>query len=115
MCVVSNIGDYYRTHKPEWPDFGKGVPMPTYPLPPQWPKPQDLDAMRKFRELVKKAEEADEAAGEKDCEKPEVKDYIKQVLERLDAIEKRLTELEAAKPKRKRTASPYEPQRLPGK
>lgn len=94
MCVVSNIGDYYRRSYPEWPKvdpWDRAWPTPGLP----YQDPKDLaEAMRKFRDLVKAGEEADKAAGDKDCEKGEVKDYIKQVLARLDAIEKRLAKIE---------------------
>lgn len=95
MCVVSNIGDYYRQHHPEWPKVDPWEPYG--PIPKQTPEqdPKDVaEAMRKFRDLIKAGEEADKAAGDGDCEKGEVKDYIKQVLERLDKIEKRIQNLE---------------------
>lgn len=88
MCVVSNIGGYYGDHYP-W--------MPTTPVPvnpwPALPKTQqdDIELMRKFRELIDAAKKADEAAKEKDCEQPLQKEFIKQVLDRLDAIEKQLS------------------------
>jgi hypothetical protein len=97
MCVVSNIGDYYRRTRPEWPKadpWDRAWPVPS--IPKQTPE-ELAEAMRKFRDLVKAGEEADKAAGDKDCEKGEVKDYIKQVLERLEAIEQRLTYLEQVK------------------
>jgi hypothetical protein len=96
MCVVSNIGDYYGQRYREWPridPFRMPDQLPTPSIPPQDPK--DLaEQMRKFMELVKKGEEADKAMGEKDCEKGEVKKFIKQVGERLAAIEKRLRQIE---------------------
>lgn len=98
MCAVSNIGDYYGQRFPEWP---KPNPWETQQTP-SWPIAQDqieegkriLDQLKQFERLVKEAEKADAAMGEADCERGEVKQFIKQVLDRLDGLEKRIRQLE---------------------
>lgn len=99
MCVVSNIGGYYEKRYPQWPS----------PIP--WPPREKTDKeeieerarkMREFLDLVKRAEKTDKVMGEPDCERAEVKKFIKDVSDRLAAIEKRLAEFERKKKPKKR-------------
>lgn len=87
MCVVSNIGDYYRPNR--WPPFDDLTPKwPALPSPPR-PDPNDWTAeqIRKFLDLIKQAREFDKAIGDVDCEDPNKTAWMKDIEERLKKLE----------------------------
>lgn len=69
MCAYSMIVDAHRHHPVEWWDQSK------------W---------NYYQDFLKKAKEYDDKTGQKDCEEAEKQDFHKKILERLDAIEKKL-------------------------
>lgn len=87
MCVVSNIGEYYKPHWGIEPAPALlGVPaFPSYPQRPDWTE----ERIRKLRELIDKAREMDALMGELDCEDPEKTAWMQQIEERLKRLEQR--------------------------
>ena len=73
MCVVSNVYDIGRT-----------VPMD------YWTPDKFLD----FQKVVKMAERVDQEEGNPDCEDPSKGEWLKQVEERLDKLEKHVARIE---------------------
>lgn len=71
MCVVSMIGDYYQ---------------------PKFPKPEktDIEKLREIMDLIEKAREYDELNKQPDCVKPEFDEWVRDIEERLEKIEKKL-------------------------
>lgn len=96
MCATSAILDYgYRN--PPWYDHWQPLPAPINPFPlPQQPQPiilPDLEAreaIKKFLEMLEAAKAFDKATKQPECEDPKKAEFEKKVLDRLDAIEKRL-------------------------
>lgn len=101
MCIVSNIGDYYgrRTSIPPWQ---QDPFYPTTPLPPVFipegkpPVEFTPEMLKQIKKLLEDAKKIDTVAGDKDCESEDKLAWVKQVEERLEALEK------AKKPKKKR-------------
>lgn len=89
MCVVSNIGDYYRPNR--WPPFYG--PTPQWPSPPSPPRPNPNDwtaeQIRKFLDLIKQAREFDKSIGDVDCEDPIKTAWMKDIEERLTKLERK--------------------------
>lgn len=86
MCVTSMIYDYGQRNPPwqqitPWPGIYPGSPLPDQ---------QAREAMQKFLDLIQNAKEYDRAAKQPDCEDPKKAEFMQQILDRLDAIEKRL-------------------------
>lgn len=97
MCIVSNVGDYWRETFPDrWPNY-----VPT-PQPITWPstsppapitiaipeiKKEDFDALKKEVEELKKlliaAKIYDEPMGEPDCEMDEKIALIRAIAEKV--------------------------------
>lgn len=84
MCVVSNIGDYWKEKLPEKHPW-------TEPLIPSWPvvlpqvSREEFDALKKEMEELKKlliaGKEFDEKTGQPDCELEEKIKLIKKFAE----------------------------------
>lgn len=92
MCAVSAVMDYGMRHPP-WQFYPPTVPsMPMAP-PQPFPDPEAAEALKKFMKMVEAAKEFDAASKQPDCEDPKKMEFMKQVLDRLDAIEKRLQSL----------------------
>lgn len=73
MCAVSAITQYGQL---------------TWPYPDTIP----IDHMKHYRDMVEKAKKFDELTGQPDCEKPENKQWLKEVMDRLTKIEKHMLE-----------------------
>lgn len=84
MCAVSMVYDYGRTNPP-WQN-------PLGPSPMPLPDTQVEDAIKRYLKLIEDAKEYDRATKQPDCEDPEKAKFMKEVLDRLDAIEKRLAQ-----------------------
>ncbi len=74
MCIVSNIGGYYGR---EWWD--------RYPER-NWEK-YNYEQMKKLQDLIESARKMDQAAKEPECENPDTKKILVQILERLTKLE----------------------------
>lgn len=73
MCVVSMvIGQFLNTHPPD---------------STKWLIPYQS---QRFFELLDAAKKKDIEEGNEDCSSPEKQDYLKQIMERLDSIEKKI-------------------------
>lgn len=75
MCTVSMILDY-----------GQRTPVDQY----------DLRHFKDLMDLLERGKEYDKKRGEPDCEDPLKAEFLKQIIERLERIEKRLDAQEAA-------------------
>lgn len=98
MCAVSMITDYGQRIWPQpWepskPWVPTNPPMPPSPYAPQPEQPEKLPSpedWKKFMELVKAAEKFDRETGQPDCVDPEKDAWMKRIMDRLDAIEKKI-------------------------
>jgi hypothetical protein len=86
MCIVSNVGDYFRENLPkQYPYIGPWTdPMPgIHSWPVAAPTKEEFDALKKQVEALKKLLEAakiyDEVANEPDCSVDEKVEFIKRV------------------------------------
>lgn len=92
MCATSVVYDYGRQNPP----WQNPAPMPGVGSPQQYlwntplPDTEAREAIKKFLKLIDNAKEYDEATKQRDCEAPAKASFMKEVLDRLDAIEKRL-------------------------
>jgi len=93
MCIVSNIGDYYKPQRPFLPwvpnigYFGTTVVGTwTYPQPQQQFTPEEVEALKK---LLDAALTADKVFGEEDCEDPEKVEWLKSIGIDLEEIKKK--------------------------
>lgn len=96
MCTVSMIYDYGRANPPwQQQQLPAWQPVPgSLGYPNQLPDTEAREAIKKFLELVEKAKEYDAKTNQPDCEDPSKADFMKEVLSRLGAIEKRLSQIE---------------------
>jgi hypothetical protein len=80
MCVVSYVGDQWRTR---WPETQPGI-APNYPnISPTGPTKSEFDALKAeveaLRKLLKAAKIYDKATGQSDCEMDDKVSFIKEV------------------------------------
>lgn len=93
MCTASMVYDYGR-QSPPWQT--NPIPMPGLSMQQQFISPTPLpdtearDAIKQFIKLLDNAKEYDRATKQPDCEDPAKAEFMKQILDRLDAIERRL-------------------------
>jgi hypothetical protein len=69
MCAVSAITDYGMRMPNEWWDYQKAL---------------------EYKRLIRQAEEFDRKTNQPDCVDPAKDEFMKKILERLEAIEKKL-------------------------
>lgn len=86
MCAVSMIYDYGQK---TWP-LPPAPMIPTQPFQPFQPSLPTREQIDEFQKLVKAAREFDRKTGQPDCEDPRKVEWLKQIMDRLDAIEKKL-------------------------
>jgi hypothetical protein len=79
--------DYGRQ---QWPQTIGPNWNPLQPIVPNVTTEAEREALKAFRELVKKAEEFDKKADQPHCEDPNKIRLLERVLERLEVIEKKL-------------------------
>lgn len=81
MCVVSNIGDYYR---PRFPDLDKLAPFPHAGLPGP---PLTDEQVKAIQKLIDAARVADKAMGDANCEDPDKTAWMADIEERVKRLE----------------------------
>ena len=92
MCMTSMVYDYGRQNPP-WQNPDPGFTNPNHYRNPL----QDLndfearEAIKRFLKLLDAAKEYDEATKQRDCEDADKAKFMTEVLDRLAAIEKRLS------------------------
>ena len=88
MCAVSQISDYGQRRFPQTDWWPNQIPQGTTDPHILEELRQQREMLEKFMKLVEAAKVFDAVAKEPDCEDPAKADFIKQVEDRLQRIEK---------------------------